>query len=74
METGQAAMDLTTQIATYGFAGLCCAFFMARDIWNSMRKEKADKEREERYCEVIDKNTDVIKDFTVALNILVNKK
>lgn len=46
-------------IASYGALGACTIYFMVKD-W--FRGKKTD--------EIIEKNTDVIKDFTVALNVL----
>ena len=52
------AMQLLT---SYGALGICCLYFMVKD-WTRSKDKKA--------LEVIERNTEVIKDFTVALNVL----
>ena len=56
-------------LVSYGALGVCCIYFMVRD-WMSSKK---DQEREERLASVIEKNTDTISDFTVALKVLTSQ-
>ena len=51
-----------TQLLTYGPLGIVTAYFMVKD-W--FRGKKSD--------EIIEKNTEVIKEFTVALNVLTSQ-
>ncbi|MBR0596589.1 hypothetical protein [Sinanaerobacter chloroacetimidivorans] len=62
-------MDDVTQVATglnqlltYGPMGILLAYFMVKD-W--FRGKKSD--------DIIEKNTEVIKEFTVALNVLTSQ-
>lgn len=49
-------------LTSYGALGVCCVYFMVKD-W--VRGKKTD--------EVIEKNTEAISEFTVALNTLIGK-
>lgn len=55
-------MSMIQALTSYGALGVCCAYFMVKD-W--IRGKKTD--------DVIDKNTEAISEFTVALNTLIGK-
>lgn len=58
-----ATINSVQLLTSYGALGICTLYFMAKD-W--IRGKKTD--------EIIEKNTEVIKDFTVALNVLTHKE
>jgi hypothetical protein len=58
----EVTMSWIQALTSYGALGICCAYFMAKD-W--VRGKKTD--------DVIDKNTQAISEFTVALKTMIGK-